>query len=148
MEIYLHMERIFTLMDINTVASELVEQLAGVKIVAFHGAMGSGKTTLIHAICEHMGVTENISSPTFSIIHEYQGSDTIIYHLDLYRLNGEQEAIDAGVIECLYNDGVSFIEWPEKIAALLPSGVLHVYIEPIGEHSRKLIYKLDAGKSL
>ena len=142
------MEIIFKLSQIHSVAREFLGSLKQSKVVAFHGSMGAGKTTFIHALCTLLGVIENISSPTFSLIHEYSTADgMVIYHIDLYRLKNEQEAIHAGVEDCVYSGDLCFIEWPDKIPSLLPPGVLHVYLEIVGEDSRRLTYKVEMEKS-
>ncbi len=139
------MELIFNLGQIETIAKEFIGILRDQKVVAIHGNIGAGKTTLIHAVCVALGVTENISSPTFSIIHQYGGMhERTIYHIDLYRLKDEQEAINAGVEDCIYSGDLCFIEWPEKISSLLPPGVMHVYLETVQEENRKLIYKVES----
>lgn len=104
--------------------------------------MGSGKTTFIHALCDAKLVKDVVGSPTFSIINEYffleHGQTKKIFHIDLYRLGDEQEAVQAGVEDCLYSDHICLIEWPEKILSLLPSDTLHVYIAAINDRTRKL----------
>ena len=149
MEISLLMELIFTLDQIQSVARHFLNDLNDAKVIALHGDMGAGKTTLIHALCIELGVIENVSSPTFSIIHEYQAENNeIIYHIDLYRLNTEKEAYIAGIEECLYSGERCFIEWPEKIPTLLPENVVNVYLEALAENKRRLVYKLQNKKSL
>lgn len=92
--------------------------------------MGAGKTTLVKAICQLLGSTDNLSSPSFSIVNEYLSStqEIKIYHLDLYRLNDVSEAIEAGVQEYLYSDDYCLIEWPELIEPLLPEDVVKISI--------------------
>ena len=139
------MELLYNLSDINIAATQIIDHLEVHKVIAFHGNMGSGKTTLIRATCIHLGVTENISSPTFSIIHEYKGmSESIIYHIDLYRLKDEQEAINAGLEDCVYSGNPCFVEWPGKIAQILPHGVLNVYLERMPDDRRMLRIKVEA----
>lgn len=135
------MELRFTLDEINTAAQWLVNRMQGHTVVAFHGEMGAGKTTFIHALCELMGVKDHVSSPTFSIINEYRTSDKTIYHLDLYRLKNEEEAINAGVEDCLYNGHLCLVEWPEKAPALFPDDTLHVYLQLIGTNTRSISIK-------
>ena len=78
--------------------------------------MGSGKTTFIHALCDVLGVTDAVGSPTFSIINQYQMADgQTLYHLDLYRINDDEEAVQAGIEEVLYSGDYCMVEWPEKI---------------------------------
>ena len=91
--------------------------------------MGAGKTTLIKVICKDLGVEDNVSSPTFSIINEYVSSEgESIYHFDFYRLKDEEEALDMGCEEFFYKNSLCFIEWPEKIPSLIPEEVLKVKI--------------------
>ena len=111
------------------------------RVIAFHGKMGSGKTTLIHALCESMAVKDVVGSPTFAIINEYivTGNHTKkFFHIDLYRIRDEQEAIQAGVEDCIYSDHICLVEWPEKILSLLPANTLHVYIDVVDEQTRSL----------
>jgi tRNA threonylcarbamoyladenosine biosynthesis protein TsaE len=104
--------------------------------------MGAGKTTFILALCEMKGVKEVMGSPTFSIINEYFFKENSgagkIYHIDLYRLKDEEEAIRAGVEDCFYSDHTCFIEWPEKAPGILPPGTLHVFIEVTDTQTRSL----------
>lgn len=139
------MELLYNLSEIKIAATQIIDHLKVHKVIAFHGNMGSGKTTLIRAICIQLGVTENISSPTFSIIHEYKGmSESIIYHIDLYRLKDEQEAINAGVEDCVYSGNPCFVEWPGKIAQILLPGVVNVYLERMPDDRRMLRIKVGA----
>ena len=132
----------FTLNSIKETAGKLLDISGDRKVIAFHGSLGAGKTTLIHAICEIKKVKDVVSSPTFSIINEYQftenGRQQLIYHIDLYRLKDEQEAARAGVEDCLYSDHYCFIEWPDKATGLLPADTLHVSIEVLDTETRRL----------
>ncbi|HET6723680.1 MAG TPA: tRNA (adenosine(37)-N6)-threonylcarbamoyltransferase complex ATPase subunit type 1 TsaE [Chitinophagaceae bacterium] len=118
------------------------------KIFAFHGEMGAGKTTIITALCKEKGVSDIISSPTFSIINEYSFNEShnerIIYHLDLYRLNSMEEIIQAGVEDCIYSGEICFIEWPEKAPGLLDEKTVHVFIEMVDDTTRLLKIELPA----
>ena len=119
------------------------------KVWAFNAPMGAGKTTFINALCKNILEIEEISSsPTFSIINEYY-SPVVgqIFHLDLYRLRDEEEAIQAGVEDTLYSGKMCLVEWPEKATGLLPDDTVYFNIEVIDESSRKIIAK-DALKVL
>ena len=133
------MQLTYTLKMINETAATFWQMVQGSKVFALHGSMGAGKTTLVHALCEVKGVKDVTGSPTFSIINEYRDENgKTIYHLDLYRLNSEEEAIRAGVEDCLYSGEICFVEWPDKASNLFPADTLHVYIELIDEQTRRL----------
>jgi tRNA threonylcarbamoyladenosine biosynthesis protein TsaE len=135
------MEVNFKLNEIQEVAKKIVAITANHKVFAIHGEMGAGKTTFIHAFCETMGVTDNISSPTFSIINQYKGKDgRIIFHMDLYRLKDEQEAISSGVEDCLYSGSTCLVEWPEITPGIFPDDTLHLYITAIDSNTRKISF--------
>lgn len=133
------MDVIFTLSDIQNTAKDLLKVLPAPCTVALYGEMGAGKTTLITAICRELGVEDAVSSPTFSIINEYvAGNGQPVYHLDLYRIKDEQEAIDAGVEECFYSNTWCFTEWPERIARLLPEKTVSLFLDRISGEERRL----------
>jgi tRNA threonylcarbamoyladenosine biosynthesis protein TsaE len=136
------MELQFSLDDIDAAAEKVWAAVGGARVIAFHGEMGAGKTTLIHAMCDSKGVQDAVGSPTFSIINEYSyvlnGQGRKIFHLDLYRLKGEQEAIDAGVEDSLYSDQVCLVEWPERAAGIFPPDTKHVFIDIVDSVHRKL----------
>ena len=133
------MEVNFSLNEIESAAKKLLVQTDGYKVFAFHGEMGAGKTTFIHALCKAMEVEDVVSSPTFSIINQYKTKPgETIYHMDLYRVKDENEAISAGVENCLCSGNICLVEWPEKAAGILPDGTLHLYITSIAENTRKL----------
>jgi tRNA threonylcarbamoyladenosine biosynthesis protein TsaE len=100
--------------------------------------MGAGKTTFISAVCRVLGVSGTIGSPTFSIINEYASARGRIFHMDLYRLKDEEEAMQAGVEDALYSGDYCFVEWPEKAPGLFPPGTVNVTIEAMNESTRKL----------
>ncbi|MEP7110377.1 MAG: tRNA (adenosine(37)-N6)-threonylcarbamoyltransferase complex ATPase subunit type 1 TsaE [Ferruginibacter sp.] len=134
------MEVIFTLEEIATAAKKILGIAAGHKVFAFHGEMGAGKTTFIHALCEAMGVKDHISSPTFSIINQYIDIEgEIIYHIDLYRIKDEGEAISGGVEDCLFSGNTCLVEWPGKALGIFPDDTLHISIVAVNAHTRKLL---------
>jgi tRNA threonylcarbamoyladenosine biosynthesis protein TsaE len=129
----------FTLDAINTTAVDFLNILEKSKVIALHGEMGAGKTTFVNAVCTAMGVKDTVGSPTFSIINEYRTADeNIIYHMDLYRLKDEEEAIAAGVEDAMYSGNTCFVEWPEKIPDLLPENTVHCYLQTVGNNERNL----------
>ena len=137
------MELIFSLNEIEDAAEGFIPCLDNRTVIAFHGNLGAGKTTFIKAVCKQLGVKENVSSPTFSIINQYQiEKNTTIFHIDLYRLKDTEEAINAGVEECITSGNICFIEWPKKISSILPPGTLNVFITLINETKRKIVCKL------
>jgi tRNA threonylcarbamoyladenosine biosynthesis protein TsaE len=137
------MEVSFKLNEIKEVAKKIVATTANHKVFAVHGEMGTGKTTFIHAFCEVMGVTDNISSPTFSIINQYKSNDgRVIYHMDLYRLKDEAEAISSGVEDCLFSGNTCLVEWPEITPGIFPGDAVHLYITVIDSETRKICFEL------
>ena len=115
------MEITYTLNDLQSVAKQLIEN-ANSKILLFYGDMGIGKTTLIKSIVKQLGSTDDVSSPTFSIVNEYKTIDSLIYHFDLYRINDIEEAYNFGIEDYLFSNNWSIIEWPEIIKDILPDG--------------------------
>jgi tRNA threonylcarbamoyladenosine biosynthesis protein TsaE len=113
--------------EIRDAARKILRNYSGKKVFTFGGELGTGKTTLIKAICEVLGVTEKATSPTFAIVNEYTGVNHI-FHLDLYRLRSLNEAIEIGIDEYLYSNNYCFIEWPELIIDLLPDETVMIKI--------------------
>ena len=136
------MNIIYTIGQLDQTAVALWKIVEKANVIALHGQMGAGKTTLIHALCHAKEVKDAVGSPTFSIVNEYvfteNNVERKIYHIDLYRLRDEKEAIDAGIEDCLYSDHICLVEWPEKIPSLLPAETAHVFIELIDTNTRSL----------
>jgi len=108
---------------------EMENPLKRINCHAFYGEMGAGKTTLIKAVCNELGIVENVTSPTFSIVNEYATiNNDIIYHFDFYRINNTNEAFDLGYEEYFYSGKLCLIEWPEKIEKLLPKSHTRINI--------------------
>lgn len=127
---------------ITDAAIEFVKQMGDNTVFAFHGEMGAGKTTFIKAICEKLGVTDVINSPTFAIINEYRSdSGELIYHFDFYRINKEEEAFDFGYEDYFFSGSLCFIEWPERIESLLPHDTVHVTVKEVEGGQRQVIIK-------
>ena len=128
------------LSDIDIVAKKFVDKMGDRNIFAFFGEMGAGKTTFIKALCKILGVTETITSPTFSIINEYSKEDgDPIYHFDFYRIKNIEEAYDFGYEDYFYSGHLCFIEWPELVESLLPESVVNVKIEVMENGERSII---------
>lgn len=130
----------FSIEQLSEVAQQILDENPN-KVILFNGEMGVGKTTLIKQLCKTLGVNNATSSPTFSLVNEYQTSDNqTVYHFDFYRLNKETEALDMGVDDYLYSGNWCFIEWSEKIAGLIPQQHTVVTIEllPNGERLLEL----------
>lgn len=134
------MEIIFDLDEIEKTANDFLQLNQGSKLFAFSGDLGAGKTTFINALCRNMGVVEAVTSPTFSIIQEYATqSNDVIYHIDLYRIKSDQEAMDAGIEDCLNSNEICLVEWPERAPEIFPSETIFTRIEIISPNKRKLI---------
>jgi len=122
-----------SLEEIGIAAQEFVEFISSSplqsNIFAFYGQMGAGKTTFIKALCKTLGVSDDVNSPTFTIVNEYKSAKGFpIYHFDFYRINKIAEAYDIGIDEYFSADGLCLIEWPEKIKEILPDECFKVFI--------------------
>ena len=133
--------RINSIDEIAQAASQFVDAMGESTVFAFYGKMGAGKTTFIKAVCEALGVTDVINSPTFAIVNEYlDGKGEPIYHFDFYRIKRPQEVLDIGYEDYVYSGNVCFMEWPELIEDLLPEDVVKVSVEEEADGSRKITF--------
>lgn len=126
------------LSELSEAAANLLSNFPSSRIFLFFGEMGAGKTTFIKAICKELGVTDTVSSPSYSIINEYRFPDGQLYHFDFYRLKNETEALDMGYEEYFYNGNYCLIEWPEKIVNLWPQEFVKVKILVSNEQGRQI----------
>jgi tRNA threonylcarbamoyladenosine biosynthesis protein TsaE len=126
-----------SLKELNSAAQRFISVTKGNRKFAFYGPMGSGKTTLIKAICKELGATGLVTSPTFALVNEYSLSNgELLYHFDLYRINSVEELYDLGYEEYFYGNDYVFIEWAEKAETLLPDSTIKVTLEETGSDKR------------
>jgi tRNA threonylcarbamoyladenosine biosynthesis protein TsaE len=111
--------------DLPLLAQELIRAFPKKSVFLFNGQMGAGKTTLIKEMCKALGVTDGMSSPTYSIVNEYTGAIDVIYHFDLYRLKNTEECFDIGFEEYVNSGNYCFIEWPDVAMPIIPN----IYVE-------------------
>jgi tRNA threonylcarbamoyladenosine biosynthesis protein TsaE len=124
---------------LHSAARELINHTGHNKILAFYGAMGSGKTTIIKVICEILGATDIVTSPTFTLVNEYKTSTgESLFHFDFYRIKKTEEVFDFGIEEYFYSDSYCFMEWPELIEDILPPGTVRIRIEVTDDEQRIL----------
>ena len=131
--------RIENLDNIRAAAHEFIQNMGDAHVFAFYGKMGAGKTTFVKAICEELGVADVITSPTFAIINEYEGDETI-YHFDFYRIKKLEEVYDMGYEDYFYGGALCFIEWPELIEEILPDDAVRVSITEQPDGSRLVTF--------
>lgn len=139
------MEYTYDIDDIDTIAQTILRNATS-KTLLFYGEMGVGKTTMIKALSKQLGNVDTVSSPTFSIVNEYEIPDSVIYHFDLFRIKNEQEALDFGIEDYLFSKAWIFMEWPEKLGDLLPDFYNKIEITANFDGSRTL--KMDVKNSL
>lgn len=135
--------KIQSLDQIHEAAHQFIEAMGDNTVFALYGKMGAGKTTFIKAVCEELGVSDVITSPTFAIVNEYR-SDTageLIYHFDFYRIKKLEEVYDMGYEDYFYSGALCFIEWPELIEDVLPGDAVKVYIDELEDGSRKIHFE-------
>ena len=128
--------------ELDRVAKELITAALNHKVWCFNGEMGAGKTTLIKAVCHELGVEDDMSSPTFSIVNEYRiTGGSPIYHFDFYRIKELQEAVDIGAEEYFYSGNYCFLEWSEIVQELLPPNRLEININLVDQLTRSISLK-------
>jgi tRNA threonylcarbamoyladenosine biosynthesis protein TsaE len=122
--------------ELDAAVRQIIELAGKERVFLFYGEMGAGKTTLINKLCKHLGTTDHTSSPTFSIVNEYLIPNGSIYHFDFYRLKNQTEAFDLGYEDYFYSGNYCMVEWPQKIADLLPEKYIKIEIEALDENKR------------
>lgn len=127
--------------------ARLGELLQGGEVIALQGALGSGKTRWVQGLALGLGVQEPVTSPTFTLINEYHGRHTL-YHIDMYRITQLAEALDLGLEDYLYGDGVCVVEWAERIAAALPRDHLWITLYHLDETKRRIVMQAAGDRHL
>jgi tRNA threonylcarbamoyladenosine biosynthesis protein TsaE len=131
-----------SLSDLNIVADKFLRIMRDKKVFAFFGSMGVGKTTFIKALCNELGVVEIVTSPSFALVNEYQtGEGEVIYHFDFYRIKKIEEVYDFGYEEYFFSGNYCFIEWPDKVAEILPDNVVFVQMVENEDGSRTINFR-------
>ena len=132
--------KINSLDNIREAAKQFIAAMEDNTVFAFYGKMGAGKTTFINALCEELGVTDVINSPTFAIVNEYRSDETgeLIYHFDFYRIKKLDEVYDMGYEDYFYSGALCFIEWPELVEEVLPGDAVKVIIEEMEDGIRSV----------
>jgi tRNA threonylcarbamoyladenosine biosynthesis protein TsaE len=135
------MNKNYSLQDLPKIASEIITSAKN-KTLLFYGQMGVGKTTLIKELCKSLGVLDNISSPTFSLVNEYQtANNDKVYHFDFYRIEDEEEAYDIGIEDYFDSKNWCFVEWPENIENLLPLDAVEIHLSLLDDEQRNIQLK-------
>ena len=124
--------------DLPQLVQEILGDCIDSKIFVFYGNLGAGKTTLIKTLCQQLGYKGDVTSPTFSLVNHYKTLEIDIYHMDLYRLKDEEEALEIGIEEYLYSGAYCFIEWPQVVIPLLDEPYYKVQIETLENLIRKI----------
>lgn len=127
----------YKLEDISLAADFILKNVTS-KTLLFNGVMGSGKTTLIKALVNRLGSTDNVSSPTFSIVNEYNANGSTVFHFDFYRIENEYEALDIGVEDYMSQNNWCFLEWAEKISNLIPNNVNYINFKESEDDTRTI----------
>ena len=125
--------------NLHDAAVRFINSFPGKRIFAFYGTMGAGKTTIIRKICESLGATDTVTSPTFTLVNEYRTvKGEPIYHIDFYRIRKKEEVFDFGIEEYFYSGSYCFMEWPELIEEFLPEGTVKVRLT-VGDNDERIL---------
>ena len=135
------MNKNYSLENLSEIALEIIASAKN-KTVLFYGEMGVGKTTLIKEICKQLEVIDTVSSPTFSLVNEYNTlKGTAVFHFDFYRITNEEEALDIGIEEYLFNNNWCLIEWPQNVENLLPLESVQIHLSVLENGKRNVQLK-------
>ncbi len=131
-----------SLNELDGIAAEILSTFPGPGLFALYGGMGSGKTTLVKSFCKALKVTDNVTSPTFALINEYETEDSgPVYHFDVYRIKKLEEVMDIGYETYFYSGQYVFVEWPEMIEELLPESYVYIQIREVEDGKREILVK-------
>lgn len=125
--------------ETHRLARHIAESMEGGEVLCLQGELGSGKTSFVKGMAPHFGIkSEEIQSPTFTLIHEYSRTDYLpLYHMDCYRLENETQALEIGIEDYFYSSGVSVVEWPERISSLIPEEAAWIRIDILDRETRQ-----------
>jgi len=124
---------------LNEAAKQIINLCGEKRLFAFYGGMGSGKTTIIKAICEYLGTADIVSSPTFTLVNEYMTREgKVLYHIDFYRIKKQEEVFDFGIEDYLAGESYCFMEWPELVEELLPEETVKIRIS-VDEDEQRIL---------
>jgi len=134
-------DSLVTLHELRAWGQEFGRGLGAPALVTLEGDLGAGKTTLAQAICRGVGIVEDVTSPTFALVNQYEGEHATVYHLDLYRLKGPDDLTNLGWDDIINSDGIVIVEWPDRAGARMPGGVTRIRLEHISgdDDHRRLI---------
>ena len=129
----------YSLNKIDEISQLVIDKIKTIRVILLRGELGSGKTTLVKSVLKKMGINDCVTSPTFSIVNEYDFSENIIYHFDLYRIEKIEELDRIGFEDYIYSQNICFIEWPEIVLSNIDLQYLDIEIRNIGEDKREII---------
>lgn len=127
--------------DLKDIAEKILTEAGELRLFALYGSMGAGKTTLINAMVEYLGIDGGGSSPTFSLVNEYENNyGDKVFHFDFYRVKSVEEVYDIGYEEYFFSGSYCFMEWPERVAELIPPDAVKILIKDEGDHRKIQLY--------
>ena len=129
----------YSLTNIDEISQLIVDKIKTVKTIMLRGELGSGKTTIVKSVLKKIGVNEVVTSPTFSIVNEYNSAETIVYHFDLYRIENTEELDVIGFEDYIYSQNICFIEWPEIVLDKINFKYLDIEVKYLDENNREIL---------
>ena len=130
---------VYSLNKIDEISQLIIDKIKTVKTIMLRGELGSGKTTIVKSVLKKIGVNEVVTSPTFSIVNEYNSAETIVYHFDLYRIENTEELDVIGFEDYIYSQNICFIEWPEIVLDKINFKYLDIEIKYLDENNREIL---------